>query len=72
MYTPKFLAEITVLYTTIWSSAGPAKVKFCCCIAALRQFVPEVAVTFLHISRKPDIDLILDCIFGKPMKHGFQ
>jgi len=29
-------------------------------------------VTFLQISRKPNINLELDCIFGKPMKWRFQ
>jgi len=31
-----------------------------------------MSVTFLQISRKPNIDLELDCIFGKSMKRRFR
>jgi len=36
------------------------------------KIFPEVSVTFLQISHKPQHRPQLDCIFGKPMKSRFQ
>jgi len=45
--------------------------SYCC---SVQRYVNFACVTFLQISQftNPNIDLELDCIFGKPMKRRFQ